>query len=233
MLGSCRYFVSLCSHVKCRVAQLQYFRVMQSLRWESMCMNKLVCLLFCPLSFLRETVLCVVGLKHCENSLCWVGMYIKLMYELISHFSKLISLLDNCSRKKDLCVFWAFYIHYENPRCREGYKGGIQSLFRNIGKSELDSVSEYTEERHLRVSPASVPWYAPMYLYLIRLTFGGHFLRHVGGLFDYFVKIKKLTRSLKKWDFFFKKKYYPGVIWSIITHAENFSVTGSVNESKH
>lgn len=123
---------------------------------EKVCMNKIVCLLFCTLSFLRETVLsfCVVGPKHCENSLCWVGMYIKIICELIPHFNKVISLRDNRRSKKDLGVFC---ILFENPGCNKGDKGGIHSLFQNVGRSKSGSLGEYSRECDLHGSPARVP----------------------------------------------------------------------------
>lgn len=47
-----------------------------------------------------------------------------------------------------------------------------------------------------------------------------------------FAEIQKLTRNSKSWQMCFRKKYYPEVIWSMITYLGNFSVTGFVNESK-
>lgn len=109
----------------------------------------------------NSSFLCVVGPKHCENSLCWVGRYIKLVCELIPHFNKVISLHDNHSSKKDLGVCRAFCILFENPGCNKGDKGGIHNLFQNVGKNELDSLSEYGGGCHLHGSPAGVPWCAP------------------------------------------------------------------------
>lgn len=47
-----------------------------------------------------------------------------------------------------------------------------------------------------------------------------------------FAEIQKLTRNLKSWQMCFREKYYPEVIWSMITCLGDFSVTGFVNESK-
>lgn len=87
----------------------------------------------------NSSFLCVVGPKHCENTLCWMGMYVKLVCEIIPHLSKMWSVYDNHSSKKDLGVFWELL---ENLRYNRRIKGGTHSLFHYVEINELNSLSD-------------------------------------------------------------------------------------------
>lgn len=140
------------------VAHLQHFRVTKSPDkrasvWINLCAYYVAHFPSCEKQF------SVMWPKHCKNSLCWVGIYIKLGCELIPHFSRVVSLHYNYSSKKYFRVFCILYFS-ENPRHNKGDKGGIQSLPK-CKKKWTDFLSEYSRVCHLHGSPAGISWCAP------------------------------------------------------------------------